>query len=782
MSKDRAKTKNKTASPFKVALLLVQFILIKVGQIPLFIVYCLLFIVRKILSFRFPNFSLPRLWRSRGRPRKSWFIPFYLNKLNLHIKRRIPKKTKIAVAAGLILLVVYIYTSFIFTAAYQLPSPERLTQSDKGLTTEFFDRNGILLYRLYEGRNRILVKLEEIPQFLIQATIAVEDRNFYKHPGIDPLAIARAIRSNLKKQVEDDGTHLEGASTITQQLIKNTLLTPEKTYSRKIKEMILALWAERTYTKAQILQMYFNEAPYGGPIWGIKAAAQTYFAKDVKDLSLAQAAFLAGLPVSPTQFSPYGSNPQLGKLRQKAVLGKMVENQYITPSQADAAFKEDLGLQPAINNIKAPHFVMHVKDWLSQKYGQRAVSQGGLKIVTTLDLNIQQTVEKMVAEEVSKLAPLNVQNGAAMVTDAKTGQILAMVGSKNYHEPNFGSFNVTLALRQPGSSIKVTTYATAFKQGFSPGNTVLDVPVTFRDEWGNSYSPVNYDGAYHGAVSIRTALGSSYNVPAVRLLAMLSVPAVINTAKDLGITTFTDPKKYGLSLTLGGAAVKMVDMMTMYQALSQLGSKIEATPILKVVDSTGNVLEEYEPRPTQAISPEIAYLITDILSDNNARTPAFGANSQLIIAGHTVAVKTGTSDNKRDNWTFGYTPDYVVGVWVGNPNNSPMNPTLTSGVTGAAPIWHKIMTSLLAGKEDQAFARPSGIVEVRVDGRRDLAISNMLPKSLVRVAQKDNQTIFSDPYSFFATPSASFGKAQDKSLGASPSAQQKQAGQPAFLP
>lgn len=762
MPKGRKKTANLRPSLFKIVLLLVEFILIKIGQVPLEIFKGLIFIltsfwrlvkfiVGTIISTVF-KLRLPLIKTGRGRPRKLGFIPYYLNKFRLHLKKRVSTKTKVGFVGIAVILILYVYTTLIFTTAYQLPSPERLTSTNKALTTEFFDRNGQLLYRMYEGRNRILVNLGELPPYLIQATLAAEDKNFYKHPGIDVVAITRAFWANLKKQ--QDTTNLEGASTITQQLIKNTLLTPEKTYTRKIKEIILALWAERIYKKDQILQMYLNEAPYGGPTWGIAAAAWTYFNESPKDLNLGQAAFLAGLPVSPTQFSPYGAFPELSKNRQKEVLRRMVENKFITESQADLAYAEDLHLQPPTNNIKAPHFVMYVKDLSSEKYGQRAVSQGGLKIYTSLDLNIQEQVEKIVSDEVGKLAPLNVTNGAAMVLDAKTGQILAMVGSKDYHEPNFGSYNVTTALRQPGSSIKVATYATGFKQGFSPGNTILDVPVVFRDEWGNSYAPVNYDGAYHGAISIRQALGSSYNVPAVKMLAMVGVDQVVQTARDLGITTFTDPKRYGLSLTLGGAEVKMVDMMTLYGALSQLGQKRTTTPILKITDSEGNILEEYENKPTSAINPEVAYLISNILADNNARKSAFGENSLLKIASHSAAVKTGTSDNKRDNWTFGYTPEIVVGVWVGNNNNSPMNPSLTSGVTGAAPIWNKIMTTLLQGKPDLAFNRPSGVVDVMVDGRRDLAINNQLPKSIVRVAQKDNQTLFSDPFSSLATPSA----------------------------
>ncbi len=398
-----------------------------------------------------PSWQDPEQWgflkKHRGRPRKL----------------RIPAKTKIIFGSLILITFLFIYTVFLLTAAYQLPTPTKLISSNNPLTTEIYDRNGILLYRFYEGKNRSLTKLSEVPKTLIQATIAIEDHNFYSHAGIDPLAIIRAFYHNLR-----NGTY-EGASTITQQLIKNSLLTPEKTYSRKLREIILALWTEQVYSKNEILQMYFNEAPYGGTNVGIAAAAQTYFGKNPADLNLAESAYLAGLPVSPTQFSPYGQGAELAKLRQKEVLNSMVKEKYITKAQAEQAFLEPLVIKPPTNNIKAPHFVMYVRDQLAQNFGTRVVSQGGLKVYTTLDLKIQEEAETIVKEELEKLIPLNVQNGAAMVEDTD-GHILAMVGSKDYHEPGFGNFNVALALRQPGSSIKVITYLTAFKKGFSPGN------------------------------------------------------------------------------------------------------------------------------------------------------------------------------------------------------------------------------------------------------------------------------------------------------------------------
>ena len=708
-----------------------------------------MFIV-KILFFVFTNIKLPRikLQKNRGRPRKKSLILFHYTNFRKYLKNRVSKKTRVVTSLGLFLVIFLGYTYFTFQAAISLPSPKRLLTSDQPLTTEFYDRNGKLLYRLYEGRNRTLVKLEDLPPYLVQATIAIEDKNFYYHPGFDPLAIFRAIYQN------STAGSIQGASTITQQLIKNSLLTPERSYLRKLKEVFLAFWAERIYSKAEILQMYFNEAPYGGPAWGIEAGAQAYFGKSARDLSIAEATYLAGLPASPTNYSPQGSHPERAKQRQKEVLGRMVEDKYISLAEADKILGEPLGVKDQRTFIRAPHFVMYVRDYLSEKYGPRVVSQGGLKITTTLDVQLQAQVEEIIKDEVEKLVSLNVQNGAAMVTDAKTGQILSMVGSKNYFEPNFGNFNVTLSLRQPGSSIKPVTYAAAFKQGYSPGNTILDSPVSFRDQGGNVYSPVNYDQKFHGPVSIRTALGSSYNIPAVKMLATVGMDKMIQTAKDLGITTFNDMNRFGLSLTLGGGEVRMIEMMGVYGSFADSGVRHIPTPILKVTDSNGNTLDEYKDSGRRVLQDEIAYLITNILSDNSARTPAFGPNSKLNISGYQVGVKTGTSDNKRDNWVFGYSPDFIVGVWVGNPDNSPMNQALTSGVTGAAPIWNRIMKEILPTRQASQFKRSAGIAEGIIDGRKDLVAAGILPKALVRISKDSEKTTFFDAFSSYATPSA----------------------------
>ncbi|MCL5784478.1 MAG: PBP1A family penicillin-binding protein [Patescibacteria group bacterium] len=650
------------------------------------------------------------------------------------------------VLVGLVLLFSG-YGFLVMKLATQLPSPTQLTSTQRPLTTQILDRHGQLLFQFYEGRNSKPIKLEELPSSLVDATIAIEDKHFFTHPGIDPLGVARAFIKDLtshRNNSQDEG--LQGGSTITQQLIKNTLLTPDQTITRKIKEAVLAFWAERIYSKKEILQMYFNEAPYGGPAWGIEAAAEMYFGKQAKDLNLAESSYLAGLPAAPTQYSPYGIHPEQGKQRQSEVLRRMVEDGYITRQQADESFKQQLSFRPPTQDIRAPHFVMYIRSLLASKYGERVVSQGGLKVTTTLDLNIQEMAQSVVAEQIAELADLKVGNGAAMVTDAQTGEILAMVGSKNYFDSTDGNFNVTLALRQPGSSIKPITYATAFKEGFTPGTVVLDSSTTFTNPWGQGYSPVNYDSRFHGPVTLRTALGSSYNIPAVKVLAMVGIPAMVETAREMGITTFDQPENYGLSLTLGAGAVRMIDMMSVYGTLAAGGIRHDPNPILEVTDNYGNVLEDHRKVDgKKVLTEEVAYLLTNILSDNNARTPAFGPNSQLVIPNQTVAVKTGTSDDKRDNWAFGYTPQYVVGAWVGNNDYSPMDQRLASGITGATPIWHDIMDSLLTGQADLGFKRPSGIIETTIGGHRDLAISGKVPKTVVGFQSQKEAITYSDP-------------------------------------
>lgn len=743
----------------QIILLLPVWLLIKIGSLPLLPFKIISHFVRNIIRYflsavrKKSNSKLQSLTtnhllrlhhRRRGRPRTTPLMIYLSHKFKRIFRKILPSPLRAGIVLGIIALILFVYSFILINVSRDLPSPEKLANDTSPLTTEFYDRNGQLLYRLYEGRNRTLVKLSDIPPLLVDATISIEDKNFWGHKGVDPLGTARALISDTTSE------NLQGGSTITQQLIKNTLLTTDRTWQRKAKEILLAFWTERLFNKNQILEMYFNQVPYGGPAWGVEAASETYFQKGVTQLDLAESAYLAGLPASPTSFSPFGPHPELGKERQKEVLRRMVEDKYITETQADSAYSENLIFRPPISSIKAPHFVMYVRDLLAQKYGEREVSQGGLKIYTSLDLNTQSEVQQIVADQISKLDNLHVTNGAAMVEDPRTGQILAMVGSKDYFDPAMGNFNVALAPRQPGSSIKVITYSTAFKQGYSPGTVLIDAPTNF-----NGYAPVNYDGKFHGAVTIRTALGSSFNIPAVKTLALEGIPNFLSTAHDMGITTLNDPERYGLSLTLGGGEVKLIDMMTVYSTLSQMGQRHDPNPILKVTDSKGEVLEDNTtPYSTQVLPPGVAFMITDILADNVARTPAFGPKSLLVIPNHTVAVKTGTTDSKRDNWTFGYTPNLVVGVWVGNNDNTPMDQSLTSGVTGAAPIWNQIMTTLLSNQPNLVFTKPPDVTLGWVDGHQDLVITGNGSKSVASSKEQDNTITYSDPFGSVADSSA----------------------------
>ena len=553
-----------------------------------------------------------------------------------------------------------------------------------------------------------------MPKYVQEATIAIEDRNFYEHGAVDLRGIARAFVSTVfHKQVQ-------GGSTLTQQLVKNSLLTQEQTILRKIKEIILAFATELVYSKSQILEMYLNQSPYGGPAYGVEAASQTYFGKHAKDLDLAQSALLAGLPQSPTQYSPFGAHPELARQRELEVLKAMQEQSYITRAEEQKAEKESLNYKRISNNIEAPHFVLYVKDILIARYGEKKVEEGGLKVVTSLDLNIQNFAESSVAKEVGDLPKYyHVTNGAALVTDPATGEILAMVGSKDYFDTSIdGNVNVTTALRQPGSSIKPINYAVGLINKYGASTAFIDQPICFPNQGGKDYCPVNYDGKWHGLVQMRYALGNSLNIPAVKMLKANGVEAMVATASAMGITTFIHPEDYGLSLTLGGAEVRMVDMATAFGVFANAGYRVDIEPILKVTDKNGKVLEQYIPPQSpifgKKVLPEgVAFIISDILADNGARLLEFGDNSQLKIPGKVVSVKTGTTNDFKDNWTIGYTPSLLVAAWVGNDDNTAMS-GLVSGITGAAPIWNDIMSHLLEKKTPEPMPRPPSVIQKQV--------------------------------------------------------------------
>lgn len=597
-----------------------------------------------------------------------------------------------------------------------LPNPNVLKQEQFPQTTKIYDRNHHLLYQFYANQNRTIVRLPDIPKVLQQATIATEDKNFYSNPGFDIIAIIRAALTDLR------GERVQGGSTITQQLIKSAFLTSDQTVNRKLEELVLAFWTEHVYTKDQILEMYFNLVPYGGTAWGVEAASQTYFNKHVKELDLAQSAFLAGLPQAPSQYSPFGTNSMLWKNRQKEVLSHMKDLGFISQKQYSDALSEQLVFQQPETPLKAPHFVMYIKDLLIQKYGLPMVEKGGLTVTTSLDLSLQEKAEQIVADEVGKDAYLNLTNGAAVVADPKNGDILAMVGSANYDNPDWGNVNIATSLRQPGSSIKIVTYSAALSKGYTPASTIDDAPISFPGAV-YAYAPVNYDGQFHGRVTVRQALANSFNIPAVKLLNTIGVDTFVDMGRKLGISHLEDADNYGLSVTLGSAEVSMLDMTTAYATLANLGDRVDLNPILKIVDSHGNVVEQKEVSSQHVLDKGVAFQIGDILADNQARSWEFGPNSPLKIDGHRVSVKTGTTDNKRDNWTIGYTPQYVVTVWVGNNDNSPMSQDLASGITGAAPIWHGIMSMLLQGKKDSPLAVPTDVIAKACQGHQEYFVN-----------------------------------------------------------
>jgi penicillin-binding protein 1C len=624
------------------------------------------------------------------------------------VKRSLAKKSIVFILLIFFLLLGSLLGILYYFILRDLPSPTKLGNNTASYSTQIYDRHNTLLYTIYSDRNQTFVPLEKIPIQLQQATIAVEDKDFYNHGAIDIRGIMRALVSILFHR------QLQGGSTLTQQLVKSSLLTPERTITRKIKEVFLAYATELMYPKNKILEMYLNQVPYGGTSYGVEAAAQTFFGKNVKDLTLAENAYLAGLPEAPSTFSPFGSHPELGKKRQEEILYKMAAQKYISSKDRDNAITQQLKFQKITNPIKAPHFVFYIKDLLAKKYGTQIVEQGGLKVYTSLDLAIQDFAQETVASEVATLKNFNVGNGGALITNPGTGEILAMIGSTDYFNPKHGNVNTTLALLQPGSSIKPLNYAVGLMNGYSASTPFIDQPICFLSPPDKPYCPRNYDGKFHGVVDMRTALGNSLNIPAVQMLKMNGIEAMIATASAMGITTFKDASQYGLSLTLGGGEVMMTDMATAFGVFANEGYRVDLHPILKITDRKGTILEEYTPPKSpifgkKVLPPEVAYIISDILADNNARTIEFGSNSELRINKYRVSVKTGTTNDFRDNWTIGYTPSVLVAVWVGNNDHTPMS-GIASGITGAAPIWHDIMSHMLIGKKPEIPQKPANII------------------------------------------------------------------------
>ena len=623
------------------------------------------------------------------------------------------------------------------------PASELITRANQGTNTRILDRNGELLQAPLAPNDpsaglRTHVALADISPHLIAATIATEDANFYNHPGVDPAGLARAIF----RAVQNSGP-VVGTSTISQQLVKLVFLSPERTVTRKIKEAVLAAEITRRYDKDTILELYLNQINYGNLAYGAEAAARLYFDKPAAELTLAEAALLAGLPQAPATYDPL-QNPEGAKNRQADVLRLMVEHGAISAAEADAAWAEPLtyygqGLAD-LQLARAPHFVTYVRSQLEQLYGPELLYNGGLQVYTSLDSGLQEQAEQLVSQGVADLHGQNVSNGALVAIDPRTGEIEALVGSADFFDAEIsGQVNVAISPRQPGSTMKPFTYLATFERPenwWTPATVIDDVRTEFDDGPGRPpYVPNNYDGKEHGRVSVRTALANSYNIPAVKALQSVGVDALLHVAERFGMTTLTEPGHplYGLSLTLGGGEVTLLEMTSAYGALANGGVAARPTTILCVLDATGSVLERLEvpdlpaacrdapvnassliqqPQQQRAASAQHAYLLTDILKDNEARTPTFGANSSLVLD-RPAAVKTGTTNDVRDIWTVGYTPQLVTGVWVGNADGSPMNPRL-SGIAGAGPIWNRFMRAALASQPKLDFTVPDGIQRVEI--------------------------------------------------------------------
>jgi 1A family penicillin-binding protein len=614
--------------------------------------------------------------------------------------------------AGL-LLVIGIFVYF----AKDLPSPAKLASRSVIQSTKIYDRTGDhLLYEVHGEEKRTQVSIKELPDALKFATITLEDQNFYTNHGIEVTSI---IRAGLADILHRRAT--QGASTITQQLIKQTMLTSEKTLSRKIKEAILSIELAQKFSKDEILEMYLNQIPYGSNAYGTEAAAQTFFGKHAKDLSLDESAILASLPQAPSYYSPYGNHTDGLKARQEYALDQMAELGYITSDQADEAKGVDVisKIKPFSDNISAPHFVMYIKDYLEQKYGEQAVEEGGLKVYTTLDWDKQQAAEQAIRDHIDKNAKTYRANNAALVAmDPKTGQILAMVGSKDYFakaSPDGcisgktctfeGNFNVATANRQPGSSFKPYVYLTAFKKGFTPETQLWDVDTNFSTDDGKIYNPKNYDGKNHGLLQMKDALAMSLNVPAVKTLYLAGIKDSITTAKSLGITSLKNSNNYGLTLVLGGGEVTLLDHVNAYGSLATGGIHHDKIAVLKILDSSGDIVEEYKDNPGErAVEEKFVAMLDHIMSTNSLRAPVFGDNNPLSFNDKTVAAKTGTTNEWRDGWTMGYTPSLVVGVWAGNNDNSTMAQG-ADGIFTAAPIWREFMDSALKNYTKEDFPK-----------------------------------------------------------------------------
>lgn len=634
------------------------------------------------------------------------------------IKRWLKKHwSSILVDAALVVFVFgLVSTGALFLWVSSLDIPDLSTFEERRVlqSTKIYDRTGeILLYDLHQDVRRTIVPFEDISYHIKNATVAIEDDQFYNHIGVDPRAIVRAALSNL---TAGDLLGGQGGSTITQQVVKNSILQREKTLARKVKEAILSLRLEQSLTKDEILGYYLNESPYGGTIYGVEEASQAFFGKSASDVSLGEAAYLAALPQSPTRYSPYGNNKELLDARQKLVLKRMRVNNFITEEEYNAALEDEVVFQPqAVSGIRAPHFVMYVREQLVQKYGEEALAERGLHVITTLDYELQKEAERIVKERAAfNTKTYNATNAGMVALDPQTGDVLVMVGSRDYFDEEIdGNFNVTLAARQPGSSIKPFVYASAFVDGFTPETVVYDVRTQFStacEPWelhsqSPCYSPNNYNNKFKGPINFRNALAQSLNIPAVKALYLTGLKDAIKLASDMGITTLNDPDRLGLTLVLGGGEVRLIEHTGAFGVFANEGVKATRRSILRIEDARGNILEETPVETERVLDRNVALTITDILADNVARTPLWGSNSLINFPNRDVAAKSGSTNDLRDAWIMGYTPNLAVGAWVGNNDNSRMGGGLSGLIT--TPMWREFMDVALEKIDTQYFAEPT---------------------------------------------------------------------------
>ncbi|MEK7570233.1 MAG: transglycosylase domain-containing protein [Patescibacteria group bacterium] len=613
-------------------------------------------------------------------------------------RRRILRLVGIIAGFGILAGIILAIGAFAWISR-DLPDPNRIKDRVVAQSTKIYARDGTtLLYDVHGDQKRTLVKLQDIPEHVRQATIALEDRDFYKHNGV---SIRGLLRGVILDTLRGRAT---GGSTITQQFVKNSILTSERKISRKLKEIILAYELERKFSKDDILQLYFNEIPYGSTIYGIEAASQSFFGKSVKDLSIAEGALLASIPQRPTYLSPYGNHTEDLVGRQRYALEQMHAQNYITQQQLDDALKIDIlkKVQTKREEIKAPHFVLMVKEQLADRYGENVLERGGLKVITTLDWHVQGIAEKAITDGVKKNEKkYKAENMAMSAIDPKTGQVVALVGSRDYFDTaHDGNVNVTIRERNPGSSFKPIIYLTAFTKGYSPDTLMFDLRTNFGGR--PAYVPNNYDGKDHGPLTMRQTLAGSLNIPAVKTLYLAGIPSAIDMARKLGYTTLTEPDKYGLALALGAGGTKLIEHTNAFATIAANGQHRPIVTILKVQDKNGKTLEQFRDQPEQVVDKDAVAKLLSILTDNQARSFVFGSRSPLILPDRTLFAKTGTTNDWRDGWTMGGTPSLVAGFWAGNNDNSTMAKG-ADGVLVAAPAWNQFLKEALKGSKRENY-------------------------------------------------------------------------------